>query len=272
MGRDYQGFFDTLVSLMKIIYLDMGLAMDAYIYAGRLKLEERNKLLEQLDSKKQLLTDTIVHDLRNPVAGLQGFISVLKNQAQSLSESQRQAMAEAERACVMLNSMIDNVLAISRMEEGKLDTVLENVNLNELADEIGRVYTPFAGSRGKTIHVKHGKSVETRTDRGLLQRILANLVMNSIRHATGAKRVDIETGRTSAGRASISVVDDGPGIPREFHDIIFEKFGGVHLRKTGLKLDTGLGLVFCRMAARQLGGELELVSDAGKGTRFTVVL
>lgn len=273
MGRDYQGFFDTIVSLTKVIYLDMGLAMDAYISAGRKALAERNQKLEQLDSKKQLLTDTIIHDLRNPIAGIQGFLTVLKSSGTSFTESQRNAMSEAERACTSLNSMIDNVLAISRMEEGKLDVVLERVDVNDLASELARAYEPFARSRGKTIRTKTiGSDLLARTDRGLLHRILANLVMNSIRHATGANFVEIETRRDGDGSVEVSVADDGPGIAAEHQSVIFEKFGGVNLRRTGLKLDTGLGLVFCRMATRELGAELKLESEKGQGARFTVSL
>jgi signal transduction histidine kinase len=114
--------------------------------------------------------------------------------------------------------------------------------------------------------------VSVKTDRGILQRILANLVMNSIRHAAGATFVEIETRQDKSGRVQVSVIDDGPGIASEHQSVIFEKFGGVNLRKTGLKLDTGLGLVFCRMAAHELGGALELESEKGKGARFTISL
>lgn len=273
MGRDYQGFFDMLVSLTKIVHLDMGLAMDAYSTAGKARVEERNRRLQELDSKKQLLAETIIHDLRNPVAGLQGFIAVLKSSAAGLTPSQRAAMIEAERACGTLNAMIDNVLMISRMEEGKLQTLRENVDLSELADEMVRAYSPLASARGKMLRTKAAsKPVEARTDREVLHRILSNLVMNSIRHATGANFVEIEASRDPSGRSRLSVADDGPGIPKQYHSLIFEKFGGANLRKTGLKLDTGLGLVFCRMATRELGGELILESDAGQGTKFSVVL
>lgn len=266
-------FSATLVSLTKIIYLDMGLAMDAYIDAGQRRLKDRNRLLEELDAKKQLLTDTIVHDLRNPVAGIQAFLSVFRLDAPKLTESHRSAIDEAERACSMLNTMVDNVLAISRMEEGRLDVRKDEVELRALVEQVAQALRPFAVSRGKVLRTRLGDfPLLAHTDAGLVQRILLNLVMNSIRHAAGASFVEIEAGRDASGRMRLAVADDGPGIPRQYHSFIFEKYGRSNLRKAGLKLDTGLGLVFCRMAANELGAEVVLDSDEGKGARFALVL
>jgi len=272
MIRDYQGFFETMSSVTKIIFLDMGLAMDAYIYAGQARLKERNDLLERLDSKKRLLTDTIVHDLRNPVAGIQGFLTLLKADSDHITESQRVALQEAERACVMLNGMVDNVLEISRMEEGKLEIVKDMVDLRTLVGETISFLQPFAATRKKTIETRLGPGkLQVKTDEQVLRRILFNLVMNSIRHAVGAKKVEIRTSKEGS-RLRLTVADDGPGIPKEHQSGLFDKFGAHGLRAAGLKLDTGLGLVFCKMASDLLGAKLSLDSDRGKGTRVSILL
>jgi signal transduction histidine kinase len=272
MGRDYQGFFETISSITKIMFLDMGLAMDAYVLAGQARLKERNELLEQLDSKKRLLTDTIVHDLRNPVAGIQGFLTLLKSDSDQLTESQRVALQEGERACVMLNAMVDNVLEISRMDEGKLEIVKEDVDLKALLEDTIKFLEPFAATRKKTIAARlPGGNFRIRTDEQILRRILFNLVMNSIRHAVGAKKVEIRTAREGS-RTRVTVADDGPGIPKEYQARLFEKFGAHGLRAAGLKLDTGLGLVFCKMAADRMGAVLTLDSDRGKGTRVSILI
>ncbi len=273
MVRDYQGFFDTLLSLTKVIYLDMGLAMDAYIGASQERLSERNQKLEELDARKRLLTDTIVHDLRNPIAGIQGFLSVFKTDPSMINSTQLAGIDEAERACSLLNTMVDNVLAISCMEDGKLPVESVPADLRSLADEVAATLAPFAESRGRRVCIRHAtEQLPVRTDPGLVQRIMLNLIMNSIRHADGASFVEIETAPSEQGGARVSVADDGAGIPQEFHQYIFERYGRARLRDAGLKLDTGLGLVFCRMAAHELGADLGLVSDAGKGARFDLVL
>lgn len=272
MGRDYKVFFETFLAVTKVMFLDMGLAMDAYILAGQARLRERNRLLEELDSKKRLLADTIVHDLRNPVAGIQGFLSLLRADSDRLSEPQRLALEEADRACMMLNGMVENVLDISRMEDGKLELVRETVDVKRVVDQIARLLGPFAATRKKAIRVRHGGgAAEAKTDEQMVRRILFNLVMNSIRHATGATRVDIRTGR-EGDRVRLEVADDGPGIPRQYHARLFDKFGAPGLRAAGLKLDTGLGLVFCRMAADLLGAKLELHSAKGRGTLVSILL
>lgn len=271
MGSDFQDFFETFLAVTKVMFLDMGLAMDAYILAGQARLRERNRLLEEIDSKKRLLADTIVHDLRNPVAGIQGFLSLLKADSDRLSDSQRLALEEAERACTMLNGMVENVLDISRMEEGKLELALEMVDVKRLVDQTARLLGPFAATRKKAIRVRHARgAAEVKTDEQLVRRILFNLVMNSIRHAAGATKVEIRTAR-ERGKVRLEVVDDGAGIPRQFHARLFDKFGAPGLRAAGLKLDTGLGLVFCRMAAKLLGAKLDLWSAPGRGTRVSIL-
>jgi signal transduction histidine kinase len=272
MGRDYQGFFETFLSVIKVIYLDMGLAMDAYIFAGQARLKERTRLLAEIDAKKRLLADTIVHDLRNPVAGIQGFLSLLKADCGRLSDSQRIALEEAERACLMLNGMVDNILDISRMEDGKLELARETVDVTGMVDQTARILRPFAATRKREILVRAPKgSLEAKTDEQLVRRILFNLVINSIRHAAGATKVEIRA-RREGKRVRLEVADDGAGIPREYHSVLFKKFGATGPKAAGLKLDTGLGLVFCRMASDLLGAKLALKSGEGRGTEVSILL
>lgn len=273
LGRKLKGrnYGETVASLTKVVFLDMGLAMDAYIHAGMDRLRERTRSLEEMDAKKRLLADTIVHDLRNPVAGIQGFLTILKESG-ALPEPMRKASEEAERALAILNGLVDNVLDISRIEEGTLPLSVEELDLRKLVDETARVLEPFARTRKKALRTEHSSRVlRGRSDETLVRRMLFNLVINSIRHAAGATHVTIRTRRFKGG-SQIEVIDDGPGIPERYHASVFDKFGATAMRKAGLKMDTGLGLVFCGLAAQYLGAKLELQSAPGKGTRIRITL
>lgn len=253
-GRDYERYFQTTVSLTKIIYLDTGLALDAYYFAGQ---DER----EQLHRAKRQLTDMIVHDLQNPLAGITSFLQLLKG---SIAPSARAALDEALRRCDDLSAMIMNVLQISRAESGKLQTYIENVDLAQVAQESVQAFTPVAEAQGHPLSLEAGGAVVVRTDQTLLRRMLHNLLRNAIRHTPQGTRIRVRVEKTESGGRLI-VSDDGPGIPRELQPKIFELFGG-----SGVRVDSGLGLAFCKVAAQALGTDITAESDGKKGTSFSI--
>lgn len=262
LGAGSKEYAEATEALDRVMHLDMGLAMDAYSHAGK----ERLRLL---GARKQLLTDMIVHDLRNPVAGIQGFLEILDMRRDSLTEGERRGLAEARQACSILNQMIDNVLDISRMEEGKLELVLESVDLKGLIDDTIRMLEPYARARSKELRSRHGQgSLVVRTDLRILQRILLNLVMNALRHARTATFVEVGSFRDGSGRPGVVVEDDGAGIAADLQRRVFDRYGAAGPRKAGVKADTGLGLAFCAMAAQELGLDLGLETHPGKGTRI----
>ena len=98
-----------------------------------------------------------------------------------------------------------------------------------------------------------------------------NLIANAIKFTPKDGKIIVEA-KTDASKATISVEDTGPGIPKEFHEKIFEKFGTVEARKEGSKTSTGLGLAFCKLAIEMHGGKIGVESEVGKGSRFWFTL
>src|SRR5688572_33443109 len=101
----------------------MGLAIDAYIHAAQRTLEAANRQLKHVEAARQQLTDMIVHDLQNPLAGIEAFLKLLEP-SEHLSPSFREALQEALRRSHDLSQMILNVLHVSRAQEGKLATYI----------------------------------------------------------------------------------------------------------------------------------------------------
>ncbi len=266
-GRDYERFYQTMVSLTKLIYLDMGLALDAYHFSAQDGLQKTNDELRQLQAAKKQLTDMIVHDLQNPLTGITTALQVLGAQGHRFSESERDALEEALSRCQDLSQMIMNVLQVSRAEAGVLPTYFENIDLAQVAREVADSFRRTAEQGGRQIDLLVPATLPARTDQTLVRRILQNLIRNALRHTPSGTRVTIEADGTR-----LSVRDDGPGIPRALHPKLFEPFGSAALRDANIRVDTGLGLPSCRVMARALGAELGVESDGHKGTRFTLSL
>lgn len=275
-GRDYERFFQTLISLTKVINLDMSLALDAYIHGAqdslqrqKVALEAANTQLRKLEAARHQLTDMIVHDLQNPLAGIAAFLKVLEP-SEHLSPSIREALQEALRRCHDLSQMILNVLQVSRVEEGKLATYVEDVDLSRVASESVVAFKLAAEVDGRTVEAEVPPATPIRTDQSLVRRILYNLIKNGLRHTPKGTRVVVRVERPTGGGARLTVSDDGPGIAPAAQPLLFDRFGAPALRQAGLRVDSGLGLAFCRAAAEAVGASIRVESDGRSGTAFVV--
>lgn len=267
-GRDYEGFYQTIVSITKVIYLDMGLALDAYQHAAQEKLQEKNLELGRLQMAKRQLSDMIVHDLQNPLTGI---LSALEMLQVSAGPDTREIFEEAIQRCRDLSGMILNVLHVSRAETGEVKTYLENLDLRKIADSAAQVFHRTAARDGYGLRVAGEASLPVRTDEHLTRRILENLIRNALRHTPKGTAIEVVVDRSPEGRARVRVRDDGPGIRPDIQAKLFEPYAAFALRETGIRVDSGLGLPSCRVLADALGATLTVESDGRKGTTFSLV-
>ena len=269
-------FYRTLISLTKVINLDMSLALDAYIHSAqealasrKSELEAANVQLRKVESARRQLTDMIVHDLQNPLTGIAAFLKVLEP-SPHLSGSVRDALHEALRRCHDLSQMILNVLQVSRAEEGKLGTYIEDIDLAQVASESAVAFRLAAEIEGRTLVVEAPKPAPLRTDQSLVRRILYNLIRNALRHTPRGTHVIVRVEEFGGGRKRLSVIDDGPGIAADVRPLLFERFGAPALREAGLRVDSGLGLAFCKSAADAMGATIRVEAAGDRGSAFIV--
>src|SRR3990172_1688346 len=256
--EDRQRFLRISEAISKVVFLDMSLAFDAYTLSSNERLAEdatalaqANEKLKQLSVAKRRLTDMIVHDLQNPLAGIMAFLQVLEGKREGISTSERKALREALARCDDISQLIMNVLQLSRAEEGNLELYYENV---DLARVVGVGEQP----------------VRVRTDQSLLRRMLYNLIRNALRHTPQGTQVEV---RVSAGPPpTVSVRDDGPGIPPEVQARMFEPFASFSIRGSAWGSDSGLGLSFCKMAAEALDMDFRVESGSPRGAAFVLEL
>lgn len=270
-GRDYERYFQTIVSLTKVISLDKSLAIDAYHHAAQEALEKSNEELRRAQAAKRQLTDMIVHDLQNPLSGMSAALQVISG-SEGLSPSTQAALEEAKRRCEDLASMILNVLQVSRAETAELRPYLENFEIAQATREVADAFRTVAELDGRSIRAETPQAMMLRSDESLVRRILQNLIRNAIRHTPRGTHVVVRLTGGDGDQVTLSVIDDGPGIPKELQSALFEPFGASKLRHAGVRVDTGLGLPSCWVMARAIAAELKVESDGRRGTTFTLIL
>jgi signal transduction histidine kinase len=266
-GRDYERFYQTLVSLTKLIYLDMGLALDAYHFSAQAVLETKNQELQKVHAAKQLLADMIVHDLQNPLMGVTSALQVV--QGTELPQGTRDILLEALRRCQDLSLMIMNVLQVSRAETGEIHIQPSDFDLVQVSREISGHFRRTAELEGRAIEVRAPDRAPLRSDEALVRRILQNLIRNALRHTPRGTQVLVHVDPAPEG-LKLRVSDDGQGIPPELQSRIFDPFAAAAIKHEGFRVDTGLGLPACKIMARALGAEFTVASDGRRGTVFTL--
>jgi signal transduction histidine kinase len=275
-GDDPSYLLRATGAFRKAVFLDMSLAIDAYTLSSNERLAseaaalaQANQELRELGITKRRLTDTIVHDLQNPLSGIVAFLEVLEAKTEGLSTSERGALQEALARCDDLSQLIMNVLQLSRAEEGKLELYHENVDLVGIARAAAEAFSLVAERGGRqVVTMAADKPLVVRTDQSLLRRVLYNLIRNALRHTPRGTQVEIDL--RAGPPATILIRDNGPGISPELQSQISEPLTGA--MGWGGSPELGLGLSFCRMAADALGISFRAEKGDGRGAVFVLEL
>jgi signal transduction histidine kinase len=225
--------------------------------------------LRRLSALRADFVSLVSHELRSPMAAVIGAAQTLEQRWRELSPEQRTSfLSLIAGETTRLAELIADVLDTSRIEAGTFTYRFEDVDVGELADEA--VASASAGQDEVAIRAVVQRPLPVvRGDRVRLRQVLSNLIENAVKWSNAGKDVDVDVS-ASNGRVVIGVRDRGPGIPREVHGVIFEKFGRA---KSGAgRSGTGLGLFIARSIAEAHGGSVEVRSVPGEGATFTLHL
>ncbi len=246
---------------------------DRIIARQRAELETAYTGLRRLEQLKSDLTHMIVHDLKNPLTSIGGYADLLPT-AGPLNEMQNRFLQVIRQSSQRLLTMIRNLLDISRLEEGKLELQREALPVRQIVEPIVPEIAPLLAREEKSLHLDLPEDLPLLWgDRDLLVRVVSNLLSNAEKHTErgGNLWVTARPGGTP-GTLLLSVRDDGEGIPAEYHEVIFEKFGQAANRRLGRQTDTGLGLTFCKLVVEAHGGTIAVESTVGQGSTFLLTL
>jgi signal transduction histidine kinase len=223
---------------------------------------ERLRALEQL---RDDLVNRVVHDMRSPLTVLMAHLQFLNGSAGAVLEGEAlEDLESAARAATVVAHMANDLLDVSRMEDGKFPLDRHATDLVELA---GGVRTALsAWERDREIVVDAAGPVNASCDEGIVRRVLENLVSNALKHTPKEGRITIEV--RAEPQIRVAVHDEGPGIPVESREAIFEKFGTLSARTNRAYHSVGLGLAFCKLAVEAHGGSIGVDDGARVGSIF----
>jgi signal transduction histidine kinase len=247
----------------------------------RQELEQLNQSLHQLEAHKEQLTQMIVHDLKNPLTALLGFLGLLG--LENLTNDQAELLQNAQRSGRNLAGLIDDLLDIGRIEEGRMELELAKLTLCDLLHECADEMRGWLAQESKTIAVEvPGALPPLYADYRLIRRVMLNLLSNSIKHTPAGTHICLRaalyilpaSGATAdpTSHISIEVEDNGPGIQPAHLEQIFEKFGRFNNDDPAVQSSTGLGLTLCRLVVEAHGGTIGVTSTPGQRTIFRVTM
>ena len=232
---------------------------------ARETLASRNAKLEELEALKETLSQTLVHDLKNPLAAVLGNLELMERRA---DEAILHLVRRSKAAAWRMHQMILNLLDIGQLEEGKLLLHPESIDAGSLAKKACQEMEGAATQRGIRFAVDAGENAAVlRGDGAVLRRVVDNLLSNAIEHSPQGGVVTIAVTPCDEG-IEVAVGDQGPGVPAEFRERIFEKFQRLENRKSIPGANRGLGLTFCRLAVEAHGGTIWVDDAPGGGALF----
>ncbi len=231
--------------------------------------------LRRAEHARDALSHMIVHDLNNPLSSVLGFAELLlRNATESTGykNSDIKSLRHISDSSKEMSSLIQDILDVSKLEADEMPVSPEPVNAARLLTDISERFTPRAGQmRVRLSFVSESDDVMLQADRELLSRVLQNLLANALKRTGEGTNVTLSA-RREGNRVILAVKDDGPGIPAEYRDKVFDKFFQLESRKKGKMYGVGLVLAFCKMAVEAQGGTIWVESVEGKGATFKVSL
>lgn len=234
------------------------------------RLLDSMRQLEEKELAKTRFLAAAGHDLRQPIAAASLFVDTLKYT--SPTQHQSELIAKLEQSMKVFSGLLDRLLDISKFDAGLIKPRIVSLNLAELFNWLEQNFAESARNKGLRLHFFYPKhrTLVARTDIGLLQSVLMNLVSNAIKFT--ARGGVLVSARPRGDKVLLQVWDTGIGIPEVYLPHIFDEFYQVanpHRSRTG---GLGLGLSICRRSMSVLEGEIDCCSRTGHGSVFALTL
>ncbi len=234
------------------------------------EMRHARDLAEEASRAKSEFLSRMSHELRTPLTAMIGFAELLL--LEELKERQKRHLRTILKAGDHLLALINDILDISRIEEGRLSLSPEPVGVAGVIYEVVDLVRPMAAERDVRLEVAEAAAELTvQADRQRLQQVLLNLVTNSVKYNRRQGRVEISASRAEGGRGRIAVADTGIGLSDEDLQRLFAPFERLSAAASDVE-GTGLGLTLSKSLVEAMGGSIGVQSEAGSGSTFWVEL
>lgn len=232
-------------------------------------IQQQLSSLQENDRLRRELVTNISHDLRTPLATMQGYIETLIVKDESLdSQTRMQYLEVARKHAAHLGKLIQDLLELAMLDSSRVTPVFEEFSLTELIHDVLQEFELQAEELKVSLQVDPtSEVVMVFADISLIQRVLENLVGNALKYTPEGGKVSISV-RASSSAVDVSISDTGPGIPEEALPHIFDRFYKVDPEDVRGNASMGLGLAIAKRILELHSSEIRVISEAQSGTCF----
>jgi two-component system, OmpR family, phosphate regulon sensor histidine kinase PhoR len=223
--------------------------------------------LKQMESARKDFVANVSHELRTPLSLIKGYVETLQDGAKDSPETATRFLEIIARNADRLQLLIEDLLVISEVESGRVNLSLQPVPLRAVTSKVMDDFRTKAAARRIEL-VNEVPDLFLRSDPGRLEQVLTNLLDNGIKYGYADSKIVVAAQIIEGDMAHISVEDQGPGIPAEALDRIFERFYRLDKARSRDQGGTGLGLSIVKHLVHSHGGKVWVTSRQGEGSTF----
>jgi two-component system phosphate regulon sensor histidine kinase PhoR len=223
--------------------------------------------LKQLERTRQEFVANVSHELRTPLSLIKGYVETLLDGARENPEVAAKFLHTIDRNAERLKLLIEDLLTISELESGRVQLNLQSVALRSLVEKVVGDYKARASAKNTALS-NQAPDVQVRVDADRLEQVLGNLIENAIKYGRQEGNIVVKARPAENGQIEVAVEDDGPGIPPEALERVFERFYRVDKARSREQGGTGLGLSIVKHIVQSHGGKVWATSEPGRGASF----
>ena len=228
--------------------------------------------IKQLENTRREFVANVSHELRTPLTLIKGFVETLQDGAKNDPQLTDRFLGTIEKHTDRLTFLIEDLLTISRLESGQIVLNQQPINLRDSVERVFDDLESRAAERKISLHNEVAEHLEVLADADRLQQVLFNLIDNAIKYGRPEGAVWITATAVDDHAIQTCVRDNGPGIPAESVERIFERFYRVDKARSREQGGTGLGLAIVKHIIQSHGGEVWVQSELGRGSSFFFTL
>ncbi len=236
-------------------------------------LVDNMKEIQKTDRLRRELVANVSHDLRSPIASIQGYLETIQMKGESISNEELNSYFNTVlNNTKKLNRLIDDLFELSKLDAEEVTPNLENISMAELIQDLVHQFKPIAEKKGVLLKAEFPKNPNSliEADIGLMNRALTNLIDNAIQHTSEGGTVAIATIKSGKDFV-LEISDTGNGIPEEDLPFIFDRFYQAD-KSRSVKQGAGLGLAIAQKIFKLHGADVKVSSIENRGTTFRVAI
>lgn len=238
-----------------------------------LRLKQAQDELKELNELKNQFLGMASHDIKSPVSRIEMTVQKILKEKKSLTSEQVEQLSKVKDEAQTILNLISDLLNVVKIETGKMGIEKEEISLENLINEIVKINEQSAKAKKLEIETTFDKGIPSKflADPNRLIEVFDNLISNAIKFSKSGGKIRVHIKKAKEG-VEISVSDQGIGIPKNELPKVFDRFARISSKPTAGEKSTGLGLSICKQIIGLHKGKIDVDSEIGKGTTFTIFL